>query len=291
MKRLGSHLKFNKQERSGIFFLLLAIVLLQLAAVAYTWVGAGGEPGSFALDRQTQEHIDALKKKAGPGDTFKVYPFNPNYITDYKGYVLGMSVAEIDRLHEHRAKGHFINSVAEFQKVTQVSDSLLDLISPYFEFPEWLAGKDKKAKGEGGFLRSEKTPVVVRDINKATAEELMEIRGIGERLSARIVKFRDRLGGFLVDGQVYDVYGLDVEVANRVLDRFKVLEPPRVDKININEASVEEIAGLVYIRWQVAERIVAYRENTGPITAMDELRNIEGFPSDKIDRIALYLSL
>jgi hypothetical protein len=28
----------------------------------------------------------------------KVYPFNPNFITDYKGYKLGMSVQEIDRL-------------------------------------------------------------------------------------------------------------------------------------------------------------------------------------------------
>ncbi len=33
----------------------------------------------------------------------KIFPFNPNYITDYKGYSLGMSNEEIDRLHQFRA--------------------------------------------------------------------------------------------------------------------------------------------------------------------------------------------
>lgn len=270
---------------------MLAIVLLQLALTASSWFAVDDGEGSFRFDRETQGHIDALRKKSVESDTFKVYPFNPNYITDYKGYVLGMSAAEIDRLHAYRAVGHFVNSAEEFQKVTQVSDSLLDLISPYFKFPEWVARKGENTAGQESSQKPQKTPVSVRDLNKATAEELMEIKGIGEVLSARIVKFRDRLGGFLVDGQLYDVYGLDPEVAERALARFRVLQPPQVARINVNTASVEELAGLVYLRWRVAERIVAYRENKGVITSLDELADIEDFPSEKIDRIALYLSL
>ena len=36
--------------------------------------------------------------------------FNPNYISDYKGYELGMSLAELDRLHKFRASGNYIYS-------------------------------------------------------------------------------------------------------------------------------------------------------------------------------------
>jgi hypothetical protein len=53
-----------------------------------------------------------------------LYPFNPNFITDFKGYKLGMSVQEIDLL-EYRKGNKYVNSPKEFQAVTQVSDSLL----------------------------------------------------------------------------------------------------------------------------------------------------------------------
>ena len=36
-----------------------------------------------------------------------IYPFNPNFISDYKGYKLGMSIQEIDRLHQYRAQNKY----------------------------------------------------------------------------------------------------------------------------------------------------------------------------------------
>jgi hypothetical protein len=46
-----------------------------------------------------------------------------------------MSVQEID-LMEYRKGNKYVNSPKEFQAVTQVSDSLLN-VSPYFKFPDW----------------------------------------------------------------------------------------------------------------------------------------------------------
>ena len=60
---------------------------------------------------------------------YEIQPFNPNFITDYKGYVLGMSIEEIDRLHAFRKTNKYVNSAKEFQQVTQVSDSFLKYIS------------------------------------------------------------------------------------------------------------------------------------------------------------------
>ena len=52
--------------------------------------------------------------------------------SDFKGYRLGMSIEEIDRLHKFREQGKFVNSIKRFQEITQVSDSLLNIIAPYF---------------------------------------------------------------------------------------------------------------------------------------------------------------
>lgn len=297
MNKLKSHFRFNKQERTGIFFLLLIIVLLQAGFFLYSVYPEDTPSNGLEVDKVLQVQIDALKQAALQKDSVAIYPFNPNFITDYKGYTLGMSTQEIDRLHTFRKQNKFANTPEEFQKVTRVSDSLLAAISPHFKFPEWTQKKSKgstggtKRYGVRGRQPEQIGPLVINDLNTATAEELRAVNGIGEKLSARIVKFRDRLGGFLADGQLYDVYGLEPEVVERTFKRFKVLQAPAIQKIDINEASAEEIAKLVYIQKHIAERIVEYRIGNGGIRSMDELQNIEGFPSDKISRIALYLSL
>ena len=292
MKKFKSHFRFSKQERSGIFYLLLVIAFLQLSYVALDYLPLGEKEPSFIQNKEWQSQIDSLQNLDSEEES-EIYPFNPNYITDYKGYTLGMSNAEIDRLHEFRSKGKFVNSVLEFKKVTQISDSLLSVISPYFKFPDWVNTKNNSTPQKIRVSKEENQGASneLKDLNKATAQDLRVVNGIGEKLSARIVKFRDRLGGFLVDEQLYDVYHLEPEVVERVLERFKVMEKPVVNKININASTAEEISKLVYIRYSVAEAIVRQRMENGNILSFDELKHIDGFPSDKIDRIALYLSL
>ncbi len=301
MKKIKSHFKFNKQERSGIFFLLLFIFLLQLGYFLIRSNAVGDtSQGLFTLDVSAQSQIDSLKEKVLLKDKAKIYPFNPNFITDYKGYTLGMSVNEINRLHDFRDKDKYVNSKEDFQKVTQISDSLLRVISPYFKFPEWTQ-KSKRSEinieqpkvERRSFHSSNVTEEVfsIKDINSATAEDLKSINGIGEILSARIIKFRNLLGGFLIEEQLYDVYGLEADVVKRVLLKYKVLNKPVIKKINVNKATAGAISSLVYIKYAVATNIVAFRQANGPFISLNELRNIEDFPSDKIDRIALYLSL
>ena len=316
-----SHFRFNKQERSGIFFLLAIIVVLQLGYTCFLLFPPDAGPSALVVDNELQQQIDSLKKITSKEAAIKKYPFNPNFITDYKGYVLGMSPGEIDRLHAFREAGKFANTAEDFQKVTGVSDSLLAVLSPYFKFPEWTKKKrtsekhyrKSRTKSEIPAVKSNSSYTVytkgsqartpntakgstasgeaLRDLNSATVADLRTINGIGEKLSARILKFRDRLGGFLVAEQLYDVYGLDPEVAALALRKFTIVERPGIQKININTASTYEIASLLYIQGKIAERIVAYRDSIGAIKSFDELKNIEGFPTEKIPRIALYLSL
>ena len=299
MRKFKSHFKFSKQERSGIFFLLLIIFVMQVAFFVVKSSPMNSSAGLFLVDEATQSQIDILKKEVVTNDSVvRIYPFNPNFITDYKGYTLGMSAEEIDRLHAFRKQNKFANSAEEFQKVTMISDSLLSVISPYFKLPEWTKTENKKpfkAKLYPNRNNENLATNVVRsnvlDLNSATAEDLQSISGIGEKLSARIVKYRELLNGFLIDEQLYEVYYLDREVAEKVLKKYKVLSKPKIEKININKASVAEISKLAYIKYSVAKEIVAYREINGSITSFDELKDIVDFPADKIDRIKLYLAL
>ena len=285
--KLKSHFRFNKQERSGIFFLLLVIIGLQVAFYFANAKPFRGE-SQFFVDEMAQAKLDSLKSIAHK-DSYAMYPFNPNYISDEKGYTLGLSTEELDRLFAFRKKGRFVNSADAFQEVTQISDSLLEAIAPYFKFPQWKEWETSSTKKNK--INLPKEIFTIKDLNAASAEDLKKINGIGETLSARIVKFRDRLGGFLVNEQLYDVYGLAPEVVDKVLDQYKVLRPPTIQKIPINTATVDQLAQLVYINYNLAKQIVQYREENGDFTSLDELTNVTSFPKERIDRIKLYLAL
>lgn len=47
-------------------------------------------------------------------------------------------------------------------------------------------------------------------------------------------------------------------------------------KININSATVEELASLKNVGTKTAERIIAYRQANGPFATIDDLANVKG---------------
>lgn len=287
MDKFWSHFRFNKQERSGIFFLLLLIVILVFALYLYRKRFVRSPFATVVVDTVEQARVDSLisiKKKEKISNT---YPFNPNYISDYKGYMLGMSIDEIDRLHQFRKTGSFVNSASEFQKVTLVSDSLLSVLAPNFKFPEWVTNKSSSHASKNKTKGNNQ----IKDINSATQEDLKMIRGIGETLAARILKFRDRLGGFRHLDLLYDVYGLDSTVVKEIRKGFQIQSKHQDPVLNLNEASEEEMSDFVYFGKSKARKIAAYRYAKGKIDSLEDLFNNIGIPINKIDRIALYLSL
>ncbi len=126
-------------------------------------------------------------------------------------------------------------------------------------------------------------------MNTATKEQLKKINGIGDKLAERIIKYRKRLGGFSLDQQLYEVYYLEPDVAKRVLENFTVLQPPKIKKLNINTASFKEVLAIPYIDYELTKKIFNYRDLAAEIQDLEELKEIEGFPVKKFDRIALYL--
>ncbi|MBT8183301.1 MAG: helix-hairpin-helix domain-containing protein [Eudoraea sp.] len=290
MRNIRSHFRFNKQERSGIFFLLLLIFGCQMIHYFVQSNAIIQDSGSLVPDEIAQAEIDVLKAAALEQEVSVPYRFNPNYINDFKGYTLGLSPEEIDRFLKFRALGNYVNSPEEFRKISGISDSKLKELVPYFKFPRSYKPKGLSRASE----RRPRTPesaADLQDINNATAEDLIPVYGIGETLSNRIIKFRDALGGFLVDEQLKDVYGLEEEVAERILEKFTVIDRPTINKIDLNAAETDELTSILYINYDLAQMIVSFRTAIGGFSSFDELTEIPGFPTEKIERIKLYLFL
>lgn len=280
--------KFNSSQRLGLLLLFGLIITVQIGSrFLPTKI-----PSESADEKKEwlafQTKMDSLKEFKTEYQ-YKIYPYNPNFITDYKGNKLGMSVAELDRLFAFRKQNKYVNSAKEFQDVTKVSDSLLKEMAVYFKFPDWVNKKREYSSNYTPFPKKEKEVIVVKDINHATAEDLIKIRGIGEAISARILKERDKFGAFASMEQMQFIWGLSPEVIEYLNQYFKVVDVSQLKKININTATLKELSAFPFFNYTLSREILIFRSMNSKIKNNEDLTKIKGFPVEKVGVIALYL--
>lgn len=285
--------RFTRGQRKGVVALFLIVLVFQGICFFVASFDFSSRENKSRKEKEwlsMQGQIDALK--ADNVEVEKIFPFNPNFISDYKGYQLGMSLTEIDRLHAYRAKGKFLNSAEDFQEVTKVPDSLFKKISPYFKFPEY---KNKKVSGriaaEDKILPQYKSETVLAkiDINKATEEDLVKVRGIGVGYAQMILRRKTALGGFVSMEQLSDFKELSTEVLQLLSQTFEIRDLPSVNSINVNTASLNQLSHFPYFTKNIARAILTRRSMKGKIESFEELLEINDFPVEKKKIIALYL--
>ena len=280
--------KYSASQRLGLLALFIVMIGLQ---IGYYFTPRSNSIEITEQEKQwmaLQEEMDSLKLHKDV-NTFKIYPYNPNFITDYKGYKLGMTTQELDRLFAFRKQNKYVNSAKEFQEVTGVSDSLLKVMSVNFKFPDWVNNKKEYSSNSFSFPKKEKEVIVVKDINHATAEDLIKIRGIGEAISQRILNEREKYGGFATMEQMQFIWGLSPEVINSLNQYFKVGDVSQIKKININTASLKELSAYPFFNYSLAREILIFRSMNTRIKDVEDLTKIKGFPVEKVNIIALYL--
>ena len=289
-KRFSTYFNFSKSQRSGLLVLLVLIVVLQAIYFFVDFSLPINENPEKEKWLAVQTHIDSLKSTTSIKGS-KLYPFNPNFISDYKGYKLGMTLNEIDRLLSFRKQNKYVNSAEEFQKVTGVSDSLLNTMSPYFKFPDWVNRKKKSYQNLNinTYAFVKKNKIIIKDINSATSEDLEKIYGIGEITAQRILSYKDRLGAFVSMEQLNEVWGISPEVGASLKSHFEIKTYNGIKKVAINNASIKELAQFPYFKYPLAKQIVIYRSMNESINETTDLTKIKGMPNDKIKIITLYL--
>ena len=290
MNKIKSYFQFSREHRSGIFLLFFLIAAVQLAYFLFAnQLLEPRKPKEDLIWLAMQNEIDSLKQ-IGSNKKDTIYPFNPNFLTDYKGYKLGLSVAEIDRLHSFRNENKYMNSSQEFQKVTQVSTELLNKLSPYLKFPDWVSNKSSAFESKfHKFLPKEKVVITQKDINTASREDLIAAYGIGEKLAEKILLEKERFGEFVSVDQMEFIWGISPDAIADLQKRFFVKNTSALKKIAINDLSIKELATFPYFNYGLAKEIVIYRTMNNGIKDIDDLTKIKGMPNEKLKIIALYL--
>ncbi|WP_194777293.1 ComEA family DNA-binding protein [Pararhodonellum marinum] len=229
----------------------------------------------------------------------KLFYFFKNYLgftkREAKGFVMVLPV-----LFVLYAVPWGIRKASSFQ-TEQIKEQYLGIVQELMAQEEALTGKSLKSKTSIDTTPPQnvnqpenwKVSPTPQQKNLTLAEvdsiSLQVVSGIGATLAGRIVKYRENLGGFVRKEQLLEVYGLEQEVAMRVVDRFAFV-PSNISKIKINESEVAELAKHPYITYGEAKVIVAYRKQHGPYDQADDLLKIRILSEDWVNRLKPYLS-
>lgn len=278
-------LSFNRRERRGLIVLIAIILILiifqRLIPVLFPTEFTSDPEVVAAVVKAVREH-DSLQaaqeielresKQINKTEIEKnqidihLAEFDPNTADDSLLMSVGIPHWLADRIVKYRDKGGSFTVKADLAKIYDFPDSLYRELNPYILLPESIkveAPKNtQKYEKKEKWTKSQYKKLYI-NINTANQDSLVQLYGIGKGYSSRILKYRDKLGGFVSVGQLNEVYGISDSLFNTISDQVFVSEKDSIRKIDINSASATQLVKHPYITWNMARGIEDYRIEFG----------------------------
>lgn len=139
--------------------------------------------------------------------------------------------------------------------------------------------------------RSVKKPMydIVRlDLNRCDTGDIVVVPLFGSKRAARLVEYRDKLGGFYSLAQVREVYVLqDMDISH--MEKYFYVNSGDVRKININTATYKEMVSHPYFDAYLTKTILHYREQHGAIHSLEELQQVTHAYPELMEKLRHYV--
>lgn len=283
---------FSPGERRAAL-LLLGISIL-LFAWPDAWLAPNPDPGPWGAEEEAwlNQKLDTLRfaenKKTPVGSSkATLRPFNPNQVEEQGLRQMGLPPGLAKNWGRYVEKGGRFRKTEDIRKLYGMTEVWFERLKPFIRLPQHVDTLPSPARTTS--LPQEKRPCRPLAINAADSAEWERLPGIGPTLAGRIVRFRERLGGFVQIAQVGEVYGLRDSVF-QVLSPCLELSGP-VRKLPLNRAGLEELGAHPYIGYKLARAMIAYRTQHGPFRTVEDLLAIPAIPAEKIPQWVPYLEV
>lgn len=293
---IQDYFTFSRNERKGVILLLVIIFMLAIAnkVIFYFETPAIIEPHLLAVAvDEKQQMADPVHRLVNHEVLFR---FDPNTIDQEALDSLALPEGIKRNVLRYREKGGVYYAEKDFRKMYGMNDSIYNQVAPYLVFAkakDIMEVKTIKKAREQIEAKPEENKFVEMDfvsieINLSDSIELMTLPGIGDKLSKRIVKYRDLLGGFYSIAQLKEVYGLSEKVISQCQGRIKV-DPTKIRKVDLNFADWYELARHPYIQKKIAQQIIKFRTRYGSINEPSILRDSMVLSQEEFARLQPYL--
>ena len=313
IKWLKNYFDLSKREFNGLLVLVFLILGVLMAPSAYRWMVPfkpderesrkaiaelekvlSAQKNSYAqrgaattgfMPRNNKNNYNDSKtfvKRVAP----RLFPFDPNTINQEDWQALGFSEKQAKVIINYIRKGGTFRKPEDLQKMFVVSPAAYAQLKPYIVIKTVQQPSPGKIFNVPSY---QPAAAVMIEINSADSTALEQIRGIGPAFARRILKYRERIGGFYKKEQLMEVYGLDSLKFSEIKDQVKV-DAAAVKKININTASTEDFKNHPYLRYKQVNAIIQYRVQHGNYGNFADLKKVAILTPEMLEHLEPYIS-
>ena len=309
----------HKSDRQALLT-LLAVAGLILAAI-YLVGGRDDQPvTATATNRSDSSAVDSshatvvrdmARVEEPPTAPAERFPFDPNTADSTELLRLGLSSWQVRNIYKYRAAGGVYQRKEDFAQLYGLTVGQYEELAPFIRIARefqpastlFAAGRSgerssyERSSGRDGSNRIESDSTFVPRyprkiaegehvvLNLADTTQLRTVPGIGPYYSKEIIRYGQRLGGYVSVDQLDEIDLFPTESK-----RFFVIENPQPKQLNVNQLNLEQLRRHPYINYYQARAIIDYRRQHGPISTIDELSLLPDFPPEAIDRLRPYLT-
>lgn len=234
-----------------------------------------------------------MKPDQAAAPELQPFPFDPNTATEEELNRLGLPNRLARNIFKYREKGGRFREPEALKKIYGMDEDTYLALAPFIEIgeearpPQQASGAGKRqAERPQAYEHAPAAPSIV-DINKASEAEWRQLYGIGPGYAGRIVRFRDKLGGFASIDQVGETYGLPDSTFQQIRPYLRL--SPVFRKLNVNTADAETLKAHPCLDWRKANAIVNYRAQHGTFNGIEDLRKVRALPADVVESLEAYL--
>jgi competence protein ComEA len=307
LKSTEDFFSVGRQEARGLIFLHFLLIAIILAPII---IKSRLKPAHFVssedlelleaysakLMNSEQTVIQSSASLQGPFDPVR-FTFDPNSLDVDKFIELGLPPWLAARIIKYRQSGGQFRQSDDLLKIYGFPNDLYEELKPYIHISS-VTGTRNQNQNLSKPITEIKEPKIntapaeniFRDINSLDSLELRAVNGIGPVLSGRIVRYREALGGFISEEQLNEVYGLQEDVLNNLLQYAGLTPNFEPKRIPINTIDELRLAKHPYLNRSTARIIINYRNQHGPFHSAADLKGIRILSDSLILRITPYLS-
>jgi DNA uptake protein ComE-like DNA-binding protein len=288
-------LHFSRTEQKGII-VLAALTFLVIGM--RIWIRLDSEV-TFHIPPNEIIALKEMVKQMDQEDSMRVheqnYPYekkselsiskaiDPNNMKENDWVKIGFTQKEASSIVKFQNKSRGFKFKEDLKKLYCMSDERFLSLEPFLNLPE------KTDKTEQ-FTKNTKRQIPIIELNRCDSIALVSLRGIGPGWARRIIKRRDQLGGFYCLEQLIEMKGFSDTLLNTLRMQVKV-DSSMIQKLNINQLSLEDLQKHPYCWYGVGKSIVNYRLQHGPFRTIEGLKKIYTLRPEIYEKLVHYVKL
>jgi competence protein ComEA len=207
--------------------------------------------GAFIVVSTGMALLFPAKKK-----TIQLFYFDPNTLDSISAMNLGIQPRQFSTLSKFRKKGGRFYKKEDILKWYGVSVKVLEQLLPYVRITAPKLNRYKYAHSRHEYF--------TLDINKADSLQLV-VLGIRPYMAARIIQYRDYLGGFSSNTELKKVYGLRDSLYNLLLPNLSKKPGPK-PKMHWETMNYMQLVSLGLFERREIGQILKQRKEEGVVS-------------------------